>query len=76
MAQRPQVKAFKDFTAAAQAIYHDPEQRAIWEQKHQQALEKAKKHGYRFDHQTLRQEVPYRLWDFIRRELAPQFKPS
>ncbi len=73
MAQRPQVQAFKDYTAAAKAAYHDPEQRALWDQRHQQALKKAQKRGNPFDHKTLRQEVPIRLWDYIRRELAIQF---
>ncbi len=69
MQQKPSVQQFADLMAKAQAIYHDPAQRAEWEQKHIAALQEASKHQHVKDARG-HAYVPRRLWDYIKRELA------
>ena len=60
MAQRPQVQRFCQVNAEASVIWHNPEQKAVWEKRHRAFMREAKR----------RNEYTYpRLWDYIRHEL-------
>ena len=60
MANRPQIKRSNSVIKEAQAMYHDPVLRPIWEKRHAEFQREARKKG----------EYTYpRLWDYIRHEL-------
>ena len=56
-ASHPTCKSFGNYIAESKAILHDPERRAIWQAKYDEALRKARKYN---------KPVQGRLCDFVR----------
>ena len=64
-AAHPTCKRFSDYIAVSGAILHDPERRAVWQAKYDEAKRKAHKHG---------KFVQGRLCDFVRHEVSLALK--
>lgn len=64
-ATHPTCKSFVNYIAVSKAILHDPERRAIWQAKYEEAERKAKKYGKPF---------PGRLCDFVRHHVSVALK--
>ena len=73
MAERPIVKSFAAVSAEASAILKDPVRRAEWEEKYRAALREASKHQ-RMPDSKGKPDVPGRLCDYVRKELAKAAK--
>ena len=69
MAQHFVVQNFRTINAEACAILHDPEQKALWQKKHLQALREASRHQ-RMPQANGKPPVPARLYDFIKHEIS------
>jgi len=64
-AAHPTCKGFGNFIAESKAILHDPERRAIWQAKYDEALRKARKYN---------KKVQGRLCDFVRHHVSEALK--
>ena len=73
MAAHAVVQNFRSINEEACAILRDPAQKALWQEKHLQALREASKHQ-RMPDANGKPYVPGRLCDFVRKELAKQAK--
>lgn len=73
MAESDVVKQFCALNQEASAIMHDPILKAIWEQKHKNALQEASKHQRKTGKKGS-PAVAARLWDYIRHEMSEQRK--
>ena len=69
MAAHAVVQNFRSINEEACAILHDPEQKALWQEKHLQALREASKHQ-RMPDANGKPAVPARLYDFIKHEIS------
>ena len=73
MAAHAVVQNFRSINEEACAILRNPEQKALWQEKHLQALREASKHQ-RMPDAKGKPYVPGRLCDYVRKELAKQAK--
>jgi len=64
-ANLPHVKAFGALIATCKEILHDPERRAAWQAKYDEALRKARKYG---------KPIQGRLCDYVRHEVSVALK--
>ena len=64
-AAHPTCKRFTDYIAVSGEILHDPERRAVWQAKYDEAKRKARKHG---------KFVQGRLCDYVRHEVSLALK--
>ena len=71
MGEREMVKKFTDINALAKAIYNDATLRAEWEQRHQEALQKTRRHPKKG--KDSKPVIPVRLWDYIKKELNKEY---
>ena len=69
MAEHFVVQNFRSINEEACAILHDPEQKALWQEKHMQALREASKHQ-RMPNANGKPPVSARLYDFIKHEIS------
>ena len=69
MAEHFVVQNFRSINQDACAILRDPEQKARWQEKHQQALREASRHQ-RLPKANGKPPVPMRLYDFIKHEIS------
>ncbi len=69
MAEHTVVQNFRSINEEACAILRDPEQKALWQEKHQQALREASKHQ-RQPKANGKPAVATRLYDFIKHEIS------
>ena len=58
-------KSFSSYIAASKEILHDPERRAVWQVKYDEAKKKARKH---------RKAIQGRLCDYVRHEVSVALK--
>ena len=75
MAAHAVVQNFRSINEEACAILRDPGQKALWHEKHLQALRKASKHQ-RMPKANGKPPVPARLYDFIKHEISLARKQS
>ena len=59
-AEQPSAKRFAEKIAACKVILHDPEQRALWQARYDEAKREASRHG---------KKIQGRLCDFVRHEV-------
>jgi hypothetical protein len=64
-AAHPTCKRFGDYIAESKAILHDPERRAKWQAKYDEAMRKAKKYN---------KKIQGRLCDFVRHHVSVALK--
>ena len=64
-AAHPTCKSFGNYIAVSKAILHDPERRAIWQAKYDQALRRARKYN---------KPIQGRLCDFVRHHVSLALK--
>ncbi len=64
-AEHPTAKAFAELMAEAKAIMHDPERKAKWQARYEEALKKARKYN---------KPTQGRLYDYIKHELNEERK--
>ena len=69
MAAHAVVQNFRSINEEACAILHDHEQKALWQEKHLQALREASKHQ-RMPKANGKPPGPARLYDFIKHEIS------
>ena len=69
MAEHLVVKNFRSINEEACAILRDLEQKALWQEKHLQALREASKHQ-RMPKSNGKPPVPVRLYDFVKHEIS------
>ena len=58
-------KNFSSYIAVSKEILHDPERRAVWQVKYDEAKKKARKHG---------KAIQGRLCDYVRHEVSVALK--
>ena len=64
-ASHPTCQSFSDYIAASKAILNDPERRAIWQAKYDEAKRKARKYN---------KPIQGRLCDFVRHHVSLALK--
>ena len=64
-AEHPTAKAFAELMAETKAIMHDPERKAEWQARYEEALKKARKYN---------KPIQGRLYDYIKHELSEERK--
>ena len=69
MAAHAVVQNFRSINEEACAILRDPEQKALWQEKHRLALREASKHQ-RMPDTNGKPAVAARLYDFIKHEIS------
>ena len=64
-AEHPTAIRFAELMAETKAILHDPERRAAWQARYDEAVRKARKHD---------KHIQGRLYDYIKHELSEERK--
>ena len=64
-AEHPTAKAFAELMAETKAIMHDPERKAEWQARYEEAMRKARKYN---------KPIQGRLYDYIKHELSEKRK--
>lgn len=64
-AEHPTAKAFAELMAETKAILHDPERKAEWQARYEEALQKARKYN---------KPIQGRLYDYIKHEVSEERK--
>ena len=64
-AAHPTCKSFRDYIAVSKAILHDPERRAAWQAKYDEAKRIARRHD---------KPIQGRLCDYVRHEVSEALK--
>ena len=64
-AEHPTAKAFAELMAETKAILHDPERKAEWQARYEEAVRKARKYN---------KPIQGRLYDYIKHELSEERK--
>ena len=66
-AEHPTAIRFAELMAETKAILHDPERRAAWQARYDEAVRKARKHN---------KHIQGRLYDYIKHELSEERKKA
>lgn len=64
-AAHPSVKHFANYVAISREILHDPERRAAWQARYDEAVRKARRHN---------KPVQGRFYDFLKHEVSEALK--
>ena len=64
-AEHPTAKAFAELMVETKAIMHDPERKAEWQARYEEAVRKARKYN---------KPIQGRLYDYIKHELSEERK--
>ena len=64
-AEHPTAKRFAELMAATRVIMHDPEKKAEWQARYDEAVKKARKYN---------KPIQGRLYDYIKHELSVELK--